>query len=310
MSIRFQCRQCSQLLSIAGRKAGTEIDCPKCGAVQTVPSRQAAAAAAAMANSAEARKANGEASTDASYNDQPNPVGPQPPLPPEPNSAAAPPTRSVTLPPPLPDLGAPVPSGMILYRRRTIYLQGLLLLVFVAVAFVAGYFIGSGDASLELQVARKQSTRQSVLVGGRLYYNTNTGEIAGDAGAVIVVLPAGKSPDRTLSIQGLRPWDPAPERAAESVRAIEDLGGAYQRADDSGGLSLVLPAEGQYRVLLISRHTARPDGAAIDELDLAEIKRYFYRADDLIGRYNYRWSTEEIKPGSSIEYNFGRDAGE
>ena len=151
MSIRFQCRQCSQLLSIAGRKAGTQIGCPKCGATQTVPSQQAANAATAMASSTEARKANGETSTDASYDDrpspvgpQPAPVGPQPPPPPQPTSAAASPAHGPKLLPPLPVFGSPVPSGMILYRRRTIYVQGLLLLVFVAVPLpVTGAWTGA-----------------------------------------------------------------------------------------------------------------------------------------------------------------------
>jgi hypothetical protein len=200
---------------------------------------------------------------------------------------------------------------MILFRRRTIYLQGLLLPVVVAVAFAGGYFIGRGNASPEVRAAREESAREGLLLNGRLYYQADAERIAGDAGAVLVALPAGKSPDRTLSIQGLRPWDPAPERANESVRAIEDLGGAYQRADDSGAISLVLPEEGQYYLLLISRHTVRPEGIGIDELSLAEIRRYFYRADDLIGRYKYHWTTEQIGPGfPPIEHDFGRDGEE
>ncbi len=37
MPIRFQCDQCGQHLSIARRKAGVEIDCPRCGLRQAVP---------------------------------------------------------------------------------------------------------------------------------------------------------------------------------------------------------------------------------------------------------------------------------
>ena len=37
MPIRFQCQACGQLLSIATRKAGTRVECPKCGSEVTVP---------------------------------------------------------------------------------------------------------------------------------------------------------------------------------------------------------------------------------------------------------------------------------
>jgi hypothetical protein len=40
MPIRFACEQCAQLLSIARRKAGTSIECPKCGHLQMVPDEQ------------------------------------------------------------------------------------------------------------------------------------------------------------------------------------------------------------------------------------------------------------------------------
>ena len=37
MPIRFRCSMCSGMLSIARRKAGTEVECPKCGYEVTVP---------------------------------------------------------------------------------------------------------------------------------------------------------------------------------------------------------------------------------------------------------------------------------
>jgi len=48
MPIRFRCKRCYQMLGIASRKAGAEIQCPKCAFSQIVPSEEAAAAALAM----------------------------------------------------------------------------------------------------------------------------------------------------------------------------------------------------------------------------------------------------------------------
>ncbi|MGL4420601.1 MAG: hypothetical protein ACRCZF_08045 [Gemmataceae bacterium] len=41
MPIRFRCRNCRTTLSIATRKAGTEIQCPQCQSMVTVPNRSA-----------------------------------------------------------------------------------------------------------------------------------------------------------------------------------------------------------------------------------------------------------------------------
>ena len=58
MPIRFYCQRCRQLLSIATRKSGTEIECPKCGLPQQVPSEEAAQAAMAMLQGTQAAEAD------------------------------------------------------------------------------------------------------------------------------------------------------------------------------------------------------------------------------------------------------------
>jgi hypothetical protein len=40
MPIRFRCPQCSRLLGIARRKAGSQTSCPQCGGTITVPTRE------------------------------------------------------------------------------------------------------------------------------------------------------------------------------------------------------------------------------------------------------------------------------
>ena len=85
----------------------------------------------------------------------------------------------------------------------------------------------------------------------------------------------------------------------------------YARADELGAFRVVVPREGRYRVLLISRGTTRDEEIGVDELDLTEISEYFYRADALIGPYKYRWTLQEITAESGpIEHNFGRSSGE
>ena len=310
MPIRFHCRRCGQLLGIATRKAGTEVQCPSCTFPQTVPSGVAAAATVAMSRSARPEQEVGRGSGAGGYDDEAAMIGALGGR--GVNHTVPIPRASVeALPRAVYEAGRPMPSGTILYRRRTLYIHGILFLLLAGGAFVGGYFVGRGDATLARQVARKHASRERVLLDGKLYYDTGAGSIAPDAGAVFIALPAGKFPRATLSIQGLRPRDPPPAPTGESVRTLEDFGGVYARADQAGAFSVVLPEAGKYRVLIISRQTARDKETGIDELDLSEMTKYFYRADDLVGRHNYRWTLEEITGGSaSLDHNFGRDGGE
>jgi phage FluMu protein Com len=299
MAIRFRCHRCNQLLGIATRKAGQEIECPKCGTLQTVPSEEAAAAAMAMRQFAVRQET--EAATEVVvYEDDPTPID-TPRRPPGGEGKPSPPSAPAAFEP----AGEPS-ENMVAYPRRTLYLHGLLFAVLAVVAFAAGYLTGRGDATLSLEQAHKEAVRERVLVDGRVVYDPGGGSLEGDDGAVVIALPDGKKPAETLSIQGLRPRDPAPAEADESVQAIEAIGGAYARVDASGMFSLVLPATGKYRLLIVSRQTERPADQRIDELDLDQIREYFYRGSDLVGWHKYRWSPEELHSGGdSITQDFG-----
>jgi hypothetical protein len=306
MAIRFFCQRCSQLLSIASRKAGAEIECPKCGIPQTVPTEEAAAAALAMNDSSSISEANLALKDFAVYDEDPVPVAVERPLPRKADSNTVP-RRSTTT-----EAGNPlvatleeVPHGMILFNRRTIYVQGVLFVVVATIAFTAGYFIGRGDASIDL-IMEEEAT-QSVWLEGRLVYDPGDGTRVGDEGAVVIAVPATDVPQTPLSGQGIRPIDPELADTRETVREIEEFGGAYARADASGAFALVLPRQGGYRLLLISRHATRSAEGQIDELDLQEMEEYFLQPEGLVGQFKYRWFTREVNAGAErLEHDFGQ----
>jgi hypothetical protein len=197
---------------------------------------------------------------------------------------------------------------MILFPRRTYYLQAVLFLVVAVLAFGSGYLIGRGDGSYDKQVEQERAVRQKVLVQGRLLFDPGTGQPSGDENAVVMALPQGEYPKQLLSIQGVRPQDPPPGQEHPTVRSIVELGGDYARANASGGFDLVVPAEGKYWLLLISAHAARATNEPVGEADLAEIDRYFQLGEHLLNRYKYRWRLEEIRVGfNPIEIDFGQD---
>lgn len=318
MPIRFRCKQCSQVLGIASRKAGADIACPKCGCAQTVPAESTVADGGTPSASMSPTPESALTGADLMACDSPASAIENLPFadreattpgrtPAVAQALAAASAQAPVMAPRSAEVdGQPIPSGMILYPRQTFYLQALLFLILAAVAFGAGYFIGRGDAAYEKQVSQEQAKR--VPVEGKLIYDPGNGKIVGDEGAVIVFLPAGKTPEKTLPIGGLRPQDPLPPDSHKGAESIRKLGGAYGRADASGNFYVVAPDQGKYRVLLISAHAVRPNDSPIEEADLAEMEKYFAMAGSLVNRYKYRWTQEEIRIDiKPIELNFGRD---
>lgn len=204
--------------------------------------------------------------------------------------------------PSLPVAAADGPPGTILYRRRTLYVHGLLFLLLGAGALAGGYVIGRSDAIRDAGHARG-----SVPVEGRAHYDTADKSTAPDIGTVVIALPADKRPRTALPIEGLRPRDPPPTPSSQSVRKIEQFGGACARTDELGAFTINLPKEGRYRVLLISRQTTRDQRAGIDQLDLAQMSEYFHGPEALIGPQKYRWALENLTAESGpMEHNFGQ----
>lgn len=241
-----------------------------------------------------------------------------PPLAPPPPVASVPPVGSVppTAPPSPaprppavegPETGEPVPSDMILFPRRTFYVQAVLFLVVAGVAFGMGYFIGRGDVKEErVQQELKQRAPQMVSVEGVLSYHPDPSRRAPDDGAVVIMLPAGKYPEKRFPIKGLGPGDSKSSEPQDTIAAIKALGGDYVRADSQGQFSLTLPDRGKYRVLVISRHAERPKDHRIEEPDLMELDRYFDQTERLIARSQYRSTVEETTDRvHHIEKDFG-----
>ncbi len=326
MPIRFHCKRCEQLLGIASRKVGSQIDCPKCGFAQTVPTEEAAAVAEALrAGSASSPPMETEALT--VYDDAPEPVEAPPhrrrrkppvstpdPTPPAAAPPAAKPKRSAPSEEPnsaTETAGPSTPAGMILFPRRALYIQGVLLTVLALVFFGTGYFIGRGNATLELAQEHEAALKERTLIEGRLVYRPGPQEMEGDERAVVIALPAGAVPDAPIPIHGIRPQDPDPPGTLRNLRLLDELGGAYVRANAQGRFDMVVPDRGEYYILIISRNTSRPRGTDPDEADLMEIGRYFTMPERLISRYQYRWAKYEVHGGlPPIEVDFGAEAGE
>lgn len=298
MAIRFFCPQCRGLLSIGRRKAGTEIQCPKCGYPQTVPSEEAAAAAMAMQQFGGLETAV-EVPELAVYDDEPVPL-------------SSPRGRPRRMAEPAPIRAATekfyrAAGDVVVYPRQTLYYHAMLFPVVALVAFAAGYLIGRGDASYELFIAGESAGKEEVLVEGRLVYDPGTGKLEGDGESIAILLPRDKRPKKKFSVLGIRPHE-SPAESHATIRGVRELGGVYARAKPSGAFDS-LALTGKYYVLLISRHADRPAADLLDELDKKQIGEYFDDPATLIRDQKYHWTAEEILPGQRdpIEHSFGLD---
>ncbi len=286
-------------MSIASRKAGTIIDCPKCGTGQEVPSQEAADAAMSLAAASEEEKPPENSPSTAKESAQ---------------SADILPTPSLDIPVPVDSMAGGSPrDDFILLPRRTIYLQGALFVVVGLLALGMGFLIGRGGVMGNASNAEGSSDAAEadpVLIEGRLTFETENGETRPDHNAVIIVLPEGlavenNQPDLRIPSPGIRALDPPPPEDYGSLSQIVELGGGYARTDEDGGFSLVLPDCGRYHLLLISRGASCPDGLAVDAEDLEFLTSHFRRASYLLGEQDYRLSVEKFEGRAQIEHIFG-----
>lgn len=306
MPIRFYCRRCQQLLAIASRKGGTEIDCPKCGQRQAVPAADPGALAGP-----------GNALEDvdvAQMLGQPDLGSVRPPRAPPRGDPLAPPPLAGPTPGP-----ANLPPDMVLVRRRVVHLQAAFFFALTAAMFGLGYWLGSQRAPAPAAapaaaVDAETPAIEPSLVEGLVVYEDEAGKLLGDVGGAVLALPEGKPPKQPLALAGMEP-DPAgadptkpprPERQKISGQ-FRELGGACARVEAKGSFSLVL-RPGNYRILFVSAHARRPKGDDINEADLAEMRRYLDAPEKFIGAWKYSWGVHAISSaGPGPHWDFRRD---
>jgi hypothetical protein len=306
MPVRFFCPICQQLLSVASRKVGSKVNCPKCQFSIVVPAGTPAGQSVPQASKTQppARK----------------PPEPRPQSKPkEPATSALWLSDSIVfddipaaleskpmaqpVAPPAADKQTPrQPPGdrhFVAVSRRMLHIQAVIILLISLAALAAGYYIGRG--------ARGPSTAKAspdpVAVQGHVSYQAESSPLLPDAQAVVIVFPQGGTPADKIPIAGLRPDDPPPAADNNSLKAVESSDGVYRRADDQGQFELRLPP-GVYKVLVISKHAQRPPGAQPNPEDVLGLGGYFQSAVDLIGPYRYEYSERRLPDEAPLEFTW------
>ena len=317
MPIRFRCVACRQLLSIGRRKAGTEIQCPKCARSQVVPSEEEAAAALAAEAAARIQSGSPAPAGIFIFDEEPE------------EETCSDAGRGSSSPPASSDvagLGSPATSRLdgsslsgglatslgrptqevIWISRRTVYLQALLIFGVGLGGFVLGYWLGWADSAARSVSPPPAEPAGPIFLEGRLFYRPEPLQVRPEEGAVVIFLPADRTPEERFGAIGLRPQDPSPGPNDPTLQAIARFGGAYARTDREGNFLVQLPTPGEYYMLLISRHARRSD-AAVPEPVLGEMKKYFPEPKNLIEQAKFHWTTLTVRQNMPpIEYDFDR----
>ena len=149
MPIKFRCPLCEGMLSIARRKSGTQVVCPKCGDEVTVPDADLAAGSFEASDEIDVEEVvapvasggNGSAKKAEPPLFKPGELdrllGLPEKLPPAPSVPKPPMTQASPEPIALP------PEDGILLSRGTLVVLVVLIVVLIALAFATGYLIGS-----------------------------------------------------------------------------------------------------------------------------------------------------------------------
>jgi hypothetical protein len=292
MPVRFTCPACHQLLSVAARKIGCEVKCPKCNAALIVPGDNDTPTPPMIhLDGAEpSSTVNMNVSDLVFYDDIPLVVDAPPKINPvAPSSIVSSPTSPATF-----------DHRLVTFPRYVLYAQGALIGVVALLAFVLGIVFGRASAPSPVV----EGPPEPVLVEGNVTYQLRPGQDLADTGAVVVVVPKEKFPTSKLSINGLRPQDPAQLSGGnEAVKEIESIDGSYQRVSASGKFG-IMAKPGKYHVLVISRNAVRAKNMLLVPDHMAILADYFESANELIGNHQYSLASHDLPSDGPLEIAF------
>ncbi|RMF95435.1 MAG: hypothetical protein D6741_11685 [Planctomycetota bacterium] len=308
MPIHFFCPNCGGLLSIARRKTGTTIRCPRCGSMQTVPPESEPAAREKARELRKHRKQESPTTTNAAavVETDPSELRSQDRKPTDREIVASEPVAS--------HLREESPTNAsnssqekisprrlknsILISRSALGAYFLLLVATSLGTLFLGYRLGATESRGHLDAPPPTADRPAmpndpILLDGKVFYAKGENTLIPDEEAVVLVVPADKRPAAPLSIEGFRTWENT-SPAASVLESLESLGGRYTRVTADGTFSVVLPSPGKYKVLIVSRHLAR--SGIPDELALTQMGDWFARPDDLVGDREFAWLSWSAQP--------------
>jgi len=297
MPVRFACPHCRQKLSVSSRKAGREAHCPRCQRLLTIPAVEADRIAPQEPESKHDPLTSSEqAASSAEFVIAP-------PAADEPQLAFGGAEEFELVFDTTDDAAVNAPEDAhpdwIAVPRLVLYLQGGLLAVVALVSFALGLIAGgafSGGAA--------PSAPRACTLEGTINYASGNRNLP-DPGAVIAIIPeSGQRPQRKAPVSGLRPDDATPDANHHGIAILREIGGGYARTDDRGRFQVRVPDRGKYLVLVISSAREVRDLGDISTADLLKLGPFFDNAAGLLGRQQYRLTSELVRSDRQLNVLF------
>lgn len=296
MPVRFRCPQCQQRLSIGSHKSGTIIECPTCKEQVRVPDDSELlstknATPSDATSGLEAEKQIDSLATApapaANTVTAPQPIEP----PPQPEKQAAP----VWLP--------KLDESHVSVPRYVIYLQGLLLGGVALVCLILGIFLGRAFSPTTSPI---DPATMPCVVKGRVEYEDSQGERQPDLGGLILALPVGNQPEKSVPAEGLGIDDAPPKADHLGLRELESIGARIARVDPTGRYELRVPRGGKFLIVAISK-TARRGEVQHKANITSEIGKYIAPATRLLGDHRYQMENPTLRDERTIDFVFAKD---
>jgi len=290
--VKFACEHCTQRLSVDEAKVGMQAKCPRCGERITVPDTEAAAASI---DAAKSQREEAGHDTDDSFDDDADPFA---------EFTVYDDDTELVYEPDYVYSQRPkeVDYDRVSVPRYLLYVQGALLGVVALGTFILGVFFGGATAG----PSQRTDTTGPGQLSGELTYVDRAGTRLPESDSVVIVLPRDAEPDQKIEVEGLGPRDEAPPPTHPALLALGSFGGVYVRSDAQGRYTAPVAETGNYHVLILSRHTLRPDGQLPENETIAELGKYLIGPLDLLGQHKYVWRSKRVGQRSTLDYDFGK----
>lgn len=167
----------------------------------------------------------------------------------------------------------PVEGQSITVSRKIVYFQAALLGIIATTFFVFGMMVGT-------LTARNQLEPEIVdcAVSGKAVWKNASGKVVPDRGAVVLILPADKNPERRLNPKLVHPesFEPLDN---DVIDTIHELGGAVVRANASGEFNVTIDSPARYEVVVISRNDSSDQ--LLSRKEMATLSTWFMPVEDV-----------------------------